>query len=163
IHQQAIPSTIIQQSELCITCHQVQVHAGIKLETVWEEYRASPAFKEGTTCQECHMSPKPGQKVPFNRGPAALVNGLTVNDDRPLSDHTFVGPGYPISHPGLFPFSLAESPYTPQQWLKFDYRARWGSDDFESKMASAPGSVQFPPEWQKADDRKAAWKIVQDN
>ena len=159
IHQQAIPSTIVQQSELCITCHQVQVHAGIKLETVWEEYRASPAFKEGTTCQECHMSPSPGQKVPFSRGPAALVNGLTVNDDRPLSDHTFVGPGYPISHPGLFPFGINESPFTPQQWLTFDYRAGWGSDEFESKA----GSTQFPPEWQKAEDRKTAWTIVQAN
>ena len=30
IHQQAIESTVIKQSELCVTCHQVQVHAGIK-------------------------------------------------------------------------------------------------------------------------------------
>jgi nitrate/TMAO reductase-like tetraheme cytochrome c subunit len=161
IHQQAIQSTVIQQSELCVTCHQVQVHAGIKLETVWEEYRASPAFKEGTTCQDCHMSPVPGQKVAFPRGPAALLpNGGTVNDDRPLSDHLFVGPGYPISHPGLFPIPLVPSRFTPQQWLKFDYRAKWGSDEFEKNV---PASVSFPPEWQNAADRKEAWGVVVTN
>ena len=160
IHQQAIQSTTIQQSELCVTCHQVQVHAGIKLETVWEEYRASPAFKEGTTCQDCHMSPVPGQKVAFTRGPAALLpNGGTVNDDRPLSDHTFVGPGYPISHPGLFPIPFVPSRFTPQQWLTFDYRAKWGSDEFEKN----PGSVTFPPEWQNPADRKEAWGVVVTN
>jgi len=162
IHQQAIPSTVIKQSELCVTCHQVQVHAGIKLETVWEEYRASPAFKEGTTCQDCHMSPVPGQKVAFTRGPAAIIpNGGTVNDDRPLSDHTFVGPGYPISHPGLFPISLVPSRFTPQQWLKFDYRCRWGSDEFENKTAVLPGCDKaIAPEWQNAADRKEAWGVV---
>lgn len=160
IHQQAIKSTLIQQSELCVTCHQVQVHAGIKLETVWEEYRASPAFKEGTTCQDCHMSPVPGQKVAFNRGPAAVVNGQTVNDDRPLSDHTFVGPGYPISHPGLFPIPLIPSRFTPQQWLTFDYRAKWGSDEFEGKVGA---DFKFPTEWQNAADRKEAWGVVVTN
>jgi nitrate/TMAO reductase-like tetraheme cytochrome c subunit len=160
IHQQAIQSNAIKQSELCMTCHQVQVHAGIKLETVWEEYRASPAFKEGITCQECHMSPNPGKKVEFPRGPAALVNGLTVNDDRTMSDHGFTGPGYPIGHPGLFPLPLKESRFTPQQWLKFDYRARWGSDQFEN---SVPADAKFPPEWQNPADRKDAWGTVQAN
>src|SRR3954447_5298562 len=160
IHQQAIQSTVVKQSELCVTCHQVQVHAGIKLETVWEEYRASPAFKEGVTCQQCHMGPTPGRKVEekdWPRGPAALVNGLTVNNDRPLGDHTFVGPGYPISHPGLFPIPLVPSRFTPQQWLKFDYRAKWGSDEFEKNV---PASVTFPPEWQNPADRKEAWGVV---
>ncbi|HEY3568269.1 MAG TPA: multiheme c-type cytochrome [Thermoanaerobaculia bacterium] len=164
IHQQAIQSDIITKSELCAACHQVAVHPGIKLETVWEEYRASPAAREGITCQQCHMSTYPGQNTGFSRGWAAMVNGQTVNNDRPLTDHTFVGPGYPISHPGLFPFSLQESRFTPQQWLRFDYRAGWGSDAFESKVAASPGSyTSFPPEWQKAEDRKEAWQKVQEN
>jgi len=160
IHQQAIQSDLIVKSELCVTCHQVQVHPGIKLETVWEEYRASPAAKEGITCQDCHMSTNPGQPTGFGKGWAAMVNGLTVNQERPLTDHTFVGPGYPISHPGLFPFSLEESAFTPEQWLKFDWRAGWGSDDFESKVAAG---TKFPPEWQNPADRKQAWKKVQEN
>jgi nitrate/TMAO reductase-like tetraheme cytochrome c subunit len=159
IHQQAVPSTMIQQSELCVPCHQVQVHPGIKLETVWEEYRNSPAHKEGITCQQCHMSPKPGQQAEFPRGPAAIVNGKTVNDNRPLTNHEFVGPGYPISHPGLFPIDQ-DSPWTPQQWLKFDYRAKWGSDEFER---SIPSGYPFPDEWKNPADRKKAWEIVQAN
>jgi len=118
-------------------------------------------MKEGITCQQCHMSPNPGQNTPFLRGPAALVNGLTVNDDRPLSDHTFVGPGYPISHPGLFPFDLVESRFTPQQWLKFDYRCQWGSDGFEQNIATAREDCKkIPAEWQNPEDRKEAWQKV---
>jgi hypothetical protein len=160
IHQTAIQSDIIVKSDLCVACHQVQVHPGIKLETVWEEYLASPAAKEGITCQQCHMSTNPGQNVGYAKGWAAKVNGFTMRDDRPLTDHTFVGPGYPISHPGLFPFRLEESPFTPQQWLKFDYRAKWGSDDFER---TAAGSATIPPEWQNPADRRKAWQIVQEN
>jgi len=161
IHQTAIQSDVLKQAEFCVPCHQVAVYAGIKLETVWEEYRASPAAKKGITCQQCHMSKYPGQNDGFRTGAAAHVNGYTMRNDRPLTDHTFVGPGYPISHPGLFPFGLEESPFDPQRWLKFDYRAKWGSDDFESSAAAR--STTFPPEWQNAADRKQAWQIVLEN
>ncbi len=160
IHQAAVQSEFITKSEFCATCHQVQVHPGIKLETVWEEYRSSPAAKEGITCQQCHMSTNPGLPSGFATGWAAMINGKTVREDRPLTDHTFVGPGYPISHPGLFPFRMEESPFTPQQWLKFNYRDKWGSADFESKVAA---SYTFPPEWQNPADRKKAWGIVEEN
>jgi len=164
IHQAAIQSELIVKSEFCVTCHQVQVHPGIKLETVWEEYRSSPAAKEGITCQKCHMSTNPGLDTGFATGPAALVNGKIVNAARPLTDHTFVGPGYPISHPGLFPFRMEESPFTPEQWLRFNYRDEWGSDAFESKVAAgAPGSYTFPSDWQSSVDRRKAWGIVEEN
>jgi nitrate/TMAO reductase-like tetraheme cytochrome c subunit len=174
MHQTAIQSDLIKKSEFCEACHQVAVYPGIKLETVWEEWRASPAAKEGITCQACHMSQTPGQNAGYVKGWAACVNGKVVgsecvgglgpvNKDRFLTDHTFVGPGYPISHPGLFPLRIEESPFTPQQWLTFDWRAGWGSDDFENKVAGAPSSVKFPPEWQNPTDRRNAWKIVQEN
>jgi hypothetical protein len=89
-----------------------------------------------------------------------VVNGHVVNPNRPATDHTFVGPGYPISHPGLFPLRKEASPFTPPQWLTFNYRAKWGSDEFES---SVPASDAFPPEWQNAADRKKAWVIIQEN
>lgn len=160
IHQTAIQSTFITQSEFCATCHQVQVYPGIKLETVWEEYRSSPAAKQGITCQECHMSTFPGQPTGFATGPVASVNGQSPRDDQKLTDHTFVGPGYPISHPGLFPFRLEGTPFTPQEWLTFDYRDEWGSDDFER---SVPSSYSFPPEWRDPADRRTAWRIVEEN
>lgn len=174
MHQAAVQSDLLKASEFCVTCHQVAVHPGIKLETVWEEYRASPARKAGITCQQCHMSVDPGKNAGYDKGWAACVNGVSlgadgkftcaeghyVNDQRPLTDHTFVGPGYPISHPGLFPFRLEESPFTPQQWLTFNYRDKWGSDAFESSGAAR---ATFPTEWQDPAKRKVAWKIVQEN
>lgn len=163
IHQAAIQSDLIVRSEFCVTCHQVQVHPGIKLETVWEEYRASPAAKEGITCQDCHMSTNPGLPSGYAEGPAAVVNGHVVNLKRRLTDHTFVGPGYPITHPGLFPFRLQDTPFTPQQWLKFDYRDQWGSDPVESRIAAGSYTRPIAPEWQNAADRRLAWQIVQEN
>lgn len=160
MHQAAIQSDLIKKSEFCVACHQVQVHPGIKLETVWEEYRASPAAKEGITCQMCHMSTNPGQNSGYAKGWAARVNNQYVNVERPLTDHTFVGPGYPISHPGLFPFRLEDSPFTPQQWLTFNYRDKWGSDAFENRN---PAASTFPAEWQDPAKRKVAWKIVAEN
>jgi len=178
MHQTAIQSDLIKKSEFCEACHQVAVYPGIKLETVWEEWRASPAAKEGITCQKCHMSKNPGHDDGYEIGWVACVNGVTTaadgtfncakgksfNDLRERTDHTFVGPGYPISHPGLFPLRREESPFTPQQWLKFDWRCGWGSDDFENKVAVVRGcAATFPPEWQKLEDRKKAWTIVQEN
>jgi nitrate/TMAO reductase-like tetraheme cytochrome c subunit len=163
MHQTAIQSDLIKKSEFCVACHQVAVHPGIKLETVWEEYRASPAAKEGITCQDCHMSKFPGQPqqtVGFDQGWAAEVNKKHFNEARPLTDHTFVGPGYPISHPGLFPLRREDSPFTPQQWLTFDYRAKWGSDQFENNV---PADANIPHEWQNSSDRKKAWLWVQEN
>jgi nitrate/TMAO reductase-like tetraheme cytochrome c subunit len=174
MHQTTIQSDLIKKSEFCEACHQVAVYPGIKLETVWEEWRASPAAKEGITCQACHMSKNPGHNDGYEIGWAACVNGLTLNEDRKytcadgkhfndtreLTDHTFVGPGYPISHPGLFPLRLDESPFTPQQWLTFDWRAKWGSEEFERNV---PASTSFPPEWQNPDDRRKACVIVQEN
>jgi hypothetical protein len=87
---------------------------------------------------------------------SGLAWGLWPNQNI-LHGVTFVGPGYPISHPGLFPFRMEESPFTPQQWLTFDYRDKWGSEDFESKLAA---SYSFPPEWQNPADRRKAWDIV---
>jgi nitrate/TMAO reductase-like tetraheme cytochrome c subunit len=170
IHQTAVQSDIIKKSELCVACHQVQVHPGIKLETVWEEYQASPAAAQGITCQECHMSPNPGvvshYPAEFPKGWVACIHGQTVREDQPLTDHTFVGPGYPISHPGLFPFPALDDPdpFTAEQWLKFNWRAGWGSDDFESKLAADPSAQgKLPPEWQNPADRKKAWARVQAN
>ncbi len=164
MHQTAIQSDLITKAEFCEACHQVAVYPGIKLETVWEEWRASPAAREGITCQKCHMSKNPGHDAGFETGWAAEVNGKHFNNQRPLSDHTFAGPGYPISHPGLFPLRIEESPFTPQQWLTFDWRCGWGSEELEEKkVAPHPNCDHFPPEWQNAADRKKAWVIVQEN
>jgi len=122
------------QAEFCVSCHQVAVNLGIKLEVVWDQYRDSPAFRAGVTCQDCHMGKVPGRADGYETGPSAVVNGVAINPKRRHSNHSFYGPGYPIAHPGIFPHNPKASRWTIQEWLKFDYRARWGSKTFESSI-----------------------------
>ena len=163
MHRQGIQFAQIGKSEFCVSCHQVAVHPGIKLETVWDEYRDSPAKRQGITCQACHMSTSPGQNSGMAKGPAAVVNGRSVATDRQRSNHSFVGPGYPITHPGIFPHHPEADRFPPDVWLSFDYRAGWGNDDFEAKVADGSRKVDFPKEWAAADDRVEARLIVNDN
>ncbi len=163
MHAEGIKMPQIGKSELCVSCHQVAVHPGIKLETVWDEYRASPAFKAGTSCQDCHMSTKPGQNSGYARGPAAVVNGRSVNTDRKRTNHAFVGPGYAITHPGIFPHHPEQDRFPINTWLEFDYRAGWGTDAFEARVADGSDKTAFPQAWASADDRVEARLIVDDN
>ena len=49
IHVQGVKFEQISTSEFCVSCHQVAVNLGIKLEVVWDQYRASPARAQGIT------------------------------------------------------------------------------------------------------------------
>jgi hypothetical protein len=153
----------LTRSEFCTPCHQVAVHPGIKLEVVWEQYRASPACKKGISCQDCHMGRVPGLPLGYDCGPIAKVNGKTVNDNRKKSNHVFFGPNYPIAHPGVFPFNLKANRWTMDQWLTFDWRAGWGTEEFEDAVADGKVTCQFPPLWAEADDRMDAREIINAN
>jgi hypothetical protein len=122
------------KSEFCVSCHQVKVNLGIKLEVVWDQYRDSPAFEKGETCQDCHMGKVPGVAAGYDKGPSAIVNGEAINPNRRHSNHAFYGPGYPIAHPGIFPHNPNAERWTIQEWLRFNYRAKWGSEDFEASI-----------------------------
>ena len=161
IHVTGIYFEQLTYSEFCASCHQVAVHPGIKLEVVWEQYRASPACKKGIQCQDCHMGRVPGLPQGYDCGPIAKINGKTVNEQRRKSNHIFYGPNYPIAHQGLFPFHLKANRWTMQDWLAFDWRAGWGTDEFEDKLVE--GERQFPPAWIEADDRRDAREIIDDN
>jgi len=133
IHSKPIEFSQIGDSDFCVSCHQVAVNLGIKLEVVWDQYRDSPAFQKGVTCQECHMGEVPGVAAGFATGPSAVVNGVEINPDRRHSNHAFYGPGYPIAHPGIFPHNPDAANCGIEEWLMFDYRAGWGSPDFEDE------------------------------
>jgi hypothetical protein len=167
IHVQGIKFEQLSKSEFCMSCHQVAVNLGIKLEVVWDQYRASPAREQGITCQDCHMGKVPGKAEGYATGPAAdgMRNGKTLNPNRKATNHSFYGPGYPITHPGIFPHQNAEGTedWTVERWLKFDYRAKWGSDEFEAAIESGKRKVKFPEEWAEAEDRKKAWSVVEDS
>ncbi len=160
IHTEGIKFAPITTSEFCVSCHQVAVHPGIKLEVVWEQFRASPAFSKGVQCQECHMGRVPGKAEGYVKGTAAVVGGVPINPGRKHANHNFYGPGYPTAHPGIFPHNPKATQFAIESWLKFDYRAGWGTDAFENKVKK---SYKFPDVWSSADDRITARGIITEN
>lgn len=164
IHLDTIEFDQISKSEFCVSCHQVAVHPGIKLEVVWDQYRDSPAAKHGITCQECHMGKTPGKAEGYSKAPIAIVNGRVVGEEKKHSNHSFYGPGYPIAHPGLFPFNPRALRWEIRDWLKFNYRAPWGDPEWERKLANGEVEpVEFPDVWSDREDRELARYIVTQN
>jgi hypothetical protein len=163
MHRRAFKFKEIAESTFCVACHQVAVQPGIKLEVVWDQYRGSPAHREGTTCQDCHMGIVPGVNEGYSLGPAAVVEGRIVDPLRKHSNHMFYGPGYSIAHPGIFPHDPAQDRWTVNQWLEFDWRAGWGTDPFEKQLEAQGFTYYFPPTWANADDRYDAREIVDRN
>lgn len=154
----------LSKSEFCVACHQVAVNPGIKLEVVWDQYRNSPAAANGVTCQDCHMGKTPGRADGYETAPVAIVNDEEIDPDRKHSNHAFYGPGYPIAHPGIFPHNPDGAEIPIEDWLQFDYRARWGSEEFEEKVeAGEIDEDSLPEAWSDATDREEAWEIIQEN
>jgi hypothetical protein len=59
---------------------------------------------------------------------------------------------------------LKANRWTIEQWLLFDWRAGWGLEEFENRVASAPkGSIVFPECWAEPDDRRDAREIIEEN
>ena len=162
MHRRSIQFEELSKSTFCMSCHQVAVQPGIKLEVVWDQYRASPAYREGVTCQDCHMGKVPGVDAGYSFGPAAVVGERVVEPERKHSNHTFYGPGYSIAHPGVFPFNKEAERWKFNDWLEFDWRSGWGTDEFEDELPEGSDS-QFPIAWQNIDDRYDARDIVDAN
>ncbi len=163
MHRRSFQFKEISQSTFCVSCHQVAVQPGIKLEVVWDQYRGSPAYREGISCQDCHMGKVPGAAEGYSLGPAAVVEGRVVDPLRKHSNHMFYGPGYSIAHPGIFPHDVAQDRWTFNQWLEFDWRAGWGTEEFEREIETWTLPPYFPPVWSNADDRYDAREIVDRN
>src|ERR1700736_6491965 len=160
IHRKGIYFEPITKSEFCVSCHQVAVHPGIKLEVVWDQYRSSPSLLKGTACQDCHMGKEPGLAKGYATGASAVINGIEINPGGKHANHAFYGPGYPIAHPGIFPHNPKAAAFAITTWLKFDYRAGWGTDAFEQSVSK---DKKFPSEWESPDDRFAAREIIKEN
>jgi hypothetical protein len=141
----------------------VAVNLGIKLEIVWDQFRDSPAKKAGVTCQDCHMGKVPGKPEGYATGPSAVVGGKEINPGRKHANHRFIGPGYSIAHPGIFPHNVKAQTFSMEDWLQFDWRAGWGTKEFEQKVASGKIKVDFPKRWADALDREDARLIVTEN
>ena len=153
----------ITKSEFCVSCHQVAVNLGIKLEIVWDQYRDSPARKAGVSCQDCHMGKVAGKPEGYATAPSAIVGGKEINPGRKHANHRFIGPGYSIAHPGIFPHNTKAQAFTIKEWLQFDWRAGWGTTEFEDKVADGKIKAEFPKRWADAADREDAREIIDEN
>ncbi len=160
MHRSAYFFEPLTNSDICVSCHQVAVHPGIWLEVVHAQYRAGPAAKRGVTCQQCHMGAVPGKPLGYEHGHIAELNGKPFGTPRKRSNHSFWGPGYSIAHPGVFPFNPEANRYTPRQWLQFDYRAGWGSEEFERAVTP---EMFFPPPWETTEDRRDGRRVIDAN
>ena len=163
MHNGMMTNPQITKSEFCVSCHQVAVNLGIKLEIVWDQYRDSPAMKAGVTCQDCHMGKVPGKPDGYATAPSAVVGGKEINPGRKHANHRFIGPGYSIAHPGVFPHNKKAEAFTMKEWLEFDWRAGWGTNDFEDKVARGKVKVDFPKRWADGLDREDARAILDEN
>ena len=167
IHRGAIQFEQLSSSSFCVSCHQVAVHPGVSLEVVWAQYRASPARARGVTCQDCHMGIEPGKALGYECAPAAVINGKAIEGRESIkhSNHMFHGPGNSIAHPGLFPHNEKSLRWNVEQWLQFDWRAGWGTPEFEKQLdaTGTDASHCFPASWSTTDERRDARKVLDEN
>ncbi len=163
IHNGMMTNPQITKSEFCVSCHQVAVNLGIKLEIVWDQYRDSPARDKGVSCQDCHMGKVPGKPEGYATAPSAIVGGKEINPRRRHANHSFIGPGYSIAHPGIFPHNTKSQNVSIKDWMQFDWRAGWGTSAFERKAAGAKGKAVFPARWKDSLDREDARQIIDEN
>ncbi|MBX2806498.1 MAG: cytochrome C [Hyphomicrobiales bacterium] len=163
IHNGMMTNPQITKSEFCVSCHQVAVNLGIKLEIVWDQYRDSPAKRAGITCQDCHMGKVPGKPQGYATAPSAVVGGKEINPGRRHANHAFIGPGYSIAHPGIFPHNKKAAAFSMKDWLQFDWRRGWGTPEFEDQVANGAIRVNFPQPWADALDREDARVVIEEN
>lgn len=132
IHAETIDSPIISRSAQCGMCHDVNNPNGLRLESAFTEFKHSPAAKDGTSCQDCHMGVVPGAVLPdeerfgpdgrdrnYDFAPVARVKNSPrdpgegkATPPRKRTNHMFIGPDYSIVHPGLFPHSVETGEFT---------------------------------------------------
>ncbi|PHS12527.1 MAG: hypothetical protein COA78_08180 [Blastopirellula sp.] len=110
----------LKSSQFCGECHDVTSPQGVRLEEAFSEWKNSPAAKQGTTCQACHMGPEQGVAFADNERPlgrAASVPGVPDEQIplRHLTNHSFAGPDYSMLPDTEFPEKL--------DWMyEHDYR-----------------------------------------
>lgn len=109
-------SELLTSSELCGSCHDVYMYPGLDVEQAYTEHAESPAAERGQRCQDCHMSPSPGQAVARVVEPIAETDGMTW-PARERSFHGFVGPDYAVVDDFPFPDDLQASAQAQEAYL----------------------------------------------
>ena len=147
----------LTESSFCGTCHDVTLMNGFRLEEAFSEFKNTPSAKRGETCHDCHMGKKPGVNAGYDTAPAAIVGGVPTKP-RKRTSHMFIGPDYSIIHPGIFPHNDEAAQFASiSEWLQFDWKKGWGTDDFEDNIDD---DHKFPEKWESYDDRLDARDIL---
>ena len=174
IHGEVVPRFFQSTPSMCGSCHDVLAPNGFRLEDAFSEFKSSPAAREKEqNCQTCHMGKIQGVPSGFAFEPAALVGNVST-PPRKRTNHTMSGPDYPIVHPAFFPHNPAaikeenpefaklrvvEGHATMREWLDFDYKAGWGTPEFEADVAK---DYEFPEAWKSQARRFRARDILND-
>ena len=99
------------------------------------------------------MGYDPGVPGSYRIEPAAIVAGQETAP-RKRTNHMFVGPDYSVVHPAIFPHNPdASKMATLEEWLTFDWKAGWGTDEFEDNVAD---DFPFPERWTDDEERFTA-------
>jgi len=160
IHTKAKELSQFSSPAFCGACHDVNHVFGFRLEEAFSEYKSSPAARKSISCQDCHMGIEPGLPSGYTQAPVAIIGGKPTKVRR-HTNHMFVGPDSSIVHPGIFPHNpTAQKIATLRQWLAFNYKAGWGTDDFEDNL---PDDYEFPERWEDVAERYEARDIINDN
>ena len=140
IHKKSDSFFELTQPGFCGTCHDVTLLNGFRLEEAFSEYKQTESAKNKESCQDCHMATVPGQVSKYEFGAAAVVNGIPTRKRR-LTNHFFAGPDYSLIHPGIFPHNPEAEEFADlKDWLAFDWKAGWGTEEFE-EFAEEPGDL----------------------
>ena len=118
----------LNKSEFCVSCHQVAVQPGHQARSrVGTIPRFARVPRRASPARIVTWAKRRAKTTASTTGAAAVIDG-TSDQSRiaPRHNHMFIGPGYPIAHPGIFPHHPDAGQYSLQTWLKFDYRAGWG-------------------------------------
>jgi hypothetical protein len=157
----------IGTSGFCGSCHDVLAPVGFRLEDAFSEFKSSPAARKyGLNCQDCHMGKIQGKPSGFYHEAVAKV-GNVETPPRRRTTHFMAGPDHSIIHPGLFPHhpdavrevggSNADGLATMAEWIEFDWRKGWGSENFERRSHRRH---HFPAAWQNRYRRIQARRIL---
>jgi hypothetical protein len=63
----------------------------------------------------------------------------------------------------VFPHNTKAQAFSMKDWLEFDWRAGWGTNEFEDKVARGKIRVAFPKRWTDPLDREDARQIIDEN
>ena len=101
--------------------------------------------------------------------PIAVI-GNAMSRPRKRTSHFFAGPDYSLIHPGIFPHNpeaikekdedpLQSGLATIREWLQYDHKAGWGTEEFEAEIKEGVG---FPEPWRDTERRRKARSILND-